>query len=227
MTALSNNTRVVVIANPHNPSSQLLSEDVLREIGAAAEHVGARVIVDEVYLDAVFDRDWLPCVHLGPAFISTSSLTKVYGLSALRCGWLIADEAFARRAWRLADLYGNVQPFAPDWLATRAFEHLAALRMRSQHILDANRATFQQWILSRSDVSYLASEWGTTVCVRPERVNVRTLCETLRTQYDVSVVPGDFFELPDFIRIGLSVSPAVFREGLTRLDACLNQLSRG
>jgi aspartate/methionine/tyrosine aminotransferase len=220
--AITPRTRVIVLANLHNPSAQLVRDDVLREIGDAAASVGARVLVDEVYLDAVFDETPRSAVHLGAAFIATNSLTKVYGLSALRCGWIIADDDFARRAWRLADLYGNVQPFAPEWLASRAFGYLPALRERAKRLLTENRALLDEWLRSRSDVTAIAATYGTTVCVRPTSMDAGTLSEQLRRHHGVSVVPGSFFEMPDYVRVGLTQAPALFQEGLTRIGDCLD-----
>ena len=50
-------TRLIVITNLHNPTSALTPDSVLREIGDIARSVGALVLVDEVYLDAVYERD--------------------------------------------------------------------------------------------------------------------------------------------------------------------------
>src|SRR5207244_13055417 len=47
------NTRLIVITNLHNPTSVLIPDSVLREIGDIASNVGALVLVDEVYLDAL------------------------------------------------------------------------------------------------------------------------------------------------------------------------------
>jgi aspartate/methionine/tyrosine aminotransferase len=74
---LSPRTRLIVLTNLHNPSSTLIAEDTLRRIGELAREAGARVLVDEVYLEAMFEAAPSSCVHLGPQFISTSSLTKV------------------------------------------------------------------------------------------------------------------------------------------------------
>lgn len=224
--AMSPRTRAVVLTNLHNPSSQPVAQDVLRQIGEAADRVGARVIVDEVYLDAMFDEAPPSCVHLGPAFVATGSLTKVYGLSALRCGWVVADEAFAQRVWRVNDLYENVRPFAPDWLAVAAFDRLDALAARSRGLLETNRRLFTAWANQRNDLAVVLPAWGTTVCVRPARVDSATLCDQLRTRYSVSVVPGHFFELPDHVRIGLCTETSVLREGLDRIARCLDGLSR-
>jgi aspartate/methionine/tyrosine aminotransferase len=219
--AISPRTRVVVLSNLHNPSSQHVENSVLRAIGDAAARVGARVLVDEVYLDAVEDGH-ATCVQLGPQFLSTSSLTKIYGLAALRCGWVIADDPLARRIRRLNDLYENVRPLAPDWLATVAFDHLSALGSRTRALVHANRSVFVEWAAGRDDLTFVLPRWGTTLCVRPLRIDAGRLCEELRVGYDVSVVPGRFFELPDHFRLALCTDSAVLREGLARLGQCLD-----
>jgi len=221
--AITPRTRVVVIANLHNPSSQLTSNDTLQRIGEAASRAGARVLVDEVYLDAVFEGAPGSSVHLGSAFVSTSSLTKVYGLSALRCGWVIADAPLVDRIRRLNDLYGNVQPFAMDWLAAAAFDRLPALRGRTHALLAANRRLFAAWAAGRDDVTFAPTAWGTTVCVRPTRQNAEHLCTELRTTHDVSIVPGRFFELPDHVRISLCTESALLAEGLRRIGVVLSR----
>lgn len=215
-------TRLVVLANLHNPSSALTSNRDLAQIGVAAARVGARVLVDEVYLDAVFDDPPGSCVHLGPAFVATGSLTKVYGLSGLRCGWVIADRETARRIWRLTDIYGNVQPFTMDQLATAAFDRLPALRARSRALLDANRSVFAEWAATRPDLEWTLPRWGTTICVKPTRLDAERLCVRLRDEHDVSIVPGRFFERPDYVRISLCAETAVLREGLGRMGLVLD-----
>ena len=102
---ISPRTRLIVVTNLHNPSSAYTDEKTLTEIGEIAEQAGATVMVDEIYLDALFDRVHRSCVHLGPQFISTNSLTKIYGLSGLRCGWVLAPPPLVQRMWRLNDLF--------------------------------------------------------------------------------------------------------------------------
>ena len=88
--AMSDRTRLVIVTNLHNPSSALASEEELNAVGEVAAKAGARVLVDEVYLNSAFPA--VPsAVKLGPTFVCTNSLTKVYGLSGLRCGWILAE----------------------------------------------------------------------------------------------------------------------------------------
>ena len=109
-------TRLVVLTNLHNPSSVLTPEPVLREIGRHAASAGARVLVDEVYLEAVLGPQPRSAFHLGPEFVTTNSLTKCHGLNGLRCGWALAQPDIARRMWRLNDLFGVI----PSHLSERA-----------------------------------------------------------------------------------------------------------
>jgi aspartate/methionine/tyrosine aminotransferase len=222
--ALTPATRLVVLANLHNPTSHLLDTDTLAAIGSAADRVGARVLVDEVYLDAVFDRRPPSAFALGPQFISTNSLTKVYGLNGLRCGWLIADPPLARRIRRLDDLFGITPVHAGHLLSLRAFDRLDAFAARSRALLGANRALVDAFVATRDDVFLDRPEYGTTVFLRYERGDVETLYRLLRQRYDTTIVPGRYFEAPDHFRIGIGSPTATLREGLDRLGRALDDL---
>src|SRR5262249_51604745 len=53
---ISRRTRLIVITNLHNPSGALTDQTTLAEIGEIAREAGARVLVDEVYLETLFDE---------------------------------------------------------------------------------------------------------------------------------------------------------------------------
>src|ERR1051325_7392683 len=88
---LTPRTRLVVICNMHNPTGARSPDDTLREVGNLAAKVGARVLVDEVYREMLFESSPASSFHIdSDRFIVTNSLTKGYGLSGLRCGWGLA-----------------------------------------------------------------------------------------------------------------------------------------
>ena len=45
----------------------------------------------------------------------------------------------------------------------------------------------------------------------------------LRTEYETSVVPGRFFEMPEHFRIGMGVNAEMFGEGLRRIGQALGE----
>jgi aspartate/methionine/tyrosine aminotransferase len=220
---LTPNTRLIVITNLHNPSSTLADEAELRAIGDLAATVGASVLVDEVYLDAAVPPR-RSSVHLGPAFVVTNSLTKVYGLSGLRCGWILAEPALAECMWRLNDLFGVNQAHAAERLACIAFDHIDEVIGGNLAILERNRKLFNAFVAGRDDVDCAPAEHGITAFPRWAGGDTQRLDDHLREQYDTAVVPGRWFEMPDHFRVGFGLSTNEFDEALARLAAALDDL---
>jgi len=224
--ALTPRTRLVVLTNLHNPSGVRIDDATLTAVGEAARSVGARVLVDEAYLDAVFDEPARPALHLGPTFVVTSSLTKVYGLSGLRCGWILAEPSLARQIWRLDDLFANHTPHLALQLSARALSHLPAFRREARERLDAHRTLVDQFLAGRDDLAVVRPQHGTILFPRlvadGARGDVDDLCARLRA-LDGAVVPGRFFEAPEHFRLGIGMSTTALQGGLQRLAQALDQ----
>jgi hypothetical protein len=216
-------TRLIVITNLHNPTSVLTPDSVLREVGEIARSNGAFVLVDEVYLDAVYENTPRTSFHLGPEFVVTSSLTKVYGLSGLRCGWILAQPDIAWKMRRLNDLYGATPVHPGELLSLAAFQHLDLLRERARGIVEADRKLLREFLKQQSTLSAVSTECGTTSFPRLVNGDADAFLERLRSEFDTSAVPGRFFEMPDHFRIGMGVNTEMFAEGLNRIARALAQ----
>ena len=165
--AITPKTKLIVVTNLHNPSSVLTPESVLREVGEIARSVGARVLVDEVYLDAVYEDTPRTSFHLGPEFVVTSSLTKVYGVSGLRCGWILAEPDLARAMWRMNDLFAATPVHPGELLSVAVFENLEPCASGFAAIVEADRESADARFLDRAaGVSAVRTEWGTTSFLR-------------------------------------------------------------
>ena len=219
-------TRLIVLTNLHNPSSTLVEEETLRQIGELAEAVGARVLVDEVYLEAMFEATPRSSVHLGPQFIATSSLTKGYGLSGLRCGWVLANAELAQQMRLLNDLFGAVGPQPSERLSVVALAKLPKFIVRAKKILETNRAVLNEFLDSREELKVVKTETGTTSFPLLMKGRVEDLCTLLTEKYATAVVPGRFFEAPQNFRIGMCAEPELFKIGVNRLGAALDESRR-
>jgi hypothetical protein len=215
--AMSDKTRLIALTNLHNPSGAVAEEAELRAIA----ELGPRVLIDEVYLDAAGRRS---AVHLGPEFVCTNSLTKVYGLSGLRCGWILAEPELAERMWRLNDLFGVNQAHPAERLACIAFERLEEVIGDTPAMLARNRAAFNAFLAGRDDLQCMPAEQGITAFPRWAGGDTDRLDALLRERYDTSVVPGRWFEMPDHFRVGFGYLTDVLEEGLRRLGAALDEL---
>lgn len=224
---LSKKTRLVVLANLHNPSGALISNDVLRAMGNAAKKVGARVLVDEVYLELLFDAG-RTAFHLDPeCLIVTNSLTKGYGLSGLRCGWVLAAPALVERMWRINDLHAATPVFPGEQISVVAFQKLEQIAARAERLLKVNRQLLRKFLESRDHLEYFWPEYGTIVFPRFRPGNADELCSFLREKFQTTVVPGRFFEAPDHFRIGVGGETESVRSALEQLGRGLDEFARG
>jgi aspartate/methionine/tyrosine aminotransferase len=218
---ITQKTRLVILCNLHNPSSALTDDNIMRQVGEMAAKVGARVLVDEVYLETLFDQPQQSAFHLGPNFVVTSSLTKAYGLSGIRCGWILAQPELVKRMWQIVDFtYGS--PVHPaELLGVIALDNLNRVRDRARALLEPNRALVNEFLAGHAELDCEPSRFGTTIFPRLKTGKADDFVALLREQFETSVVPGDYFEHPQHFRIGFCGATETVRGGLERLSAAL------
>jgi len=222
--ALTPKTRLVVLTNLHNPSSALESEAVIHRVAEAAARVRAMVLVDEVYLelmvkDGAARTSFMPGANL----VVTSSLTKAYGVTGLRCGWILAPEPLAQRMSRLNDLYGVHPPHIAERMALATFRRLEPLRGRANRMIEANRASYRELLGEHEALDQIVFDQGTTVFPRLKHTDGDALFERLMEGFQTSVAPGRFFGRKGHIRIGLGGDVEMTRTGLERLAQALSE----
>ncbi len=89
-------TAIVVVVTPNNPTGGLVSIDETLEIANAAAKVGAKVLVDNAYIEFADDGDPTPSLSSFDNIMMVRTFSKAIGLAGLRVGYLIApDAAFA------------------------------------------------------------------------------------------------------------------------------------
>ena len=217
-------TKLIVITNLHNPTGAFVDEPALRALGDIAKHADARVLVDEVYLETLYEHRPRPALHLGEQFLVTSSLSKAYGLSGLRCGWVLAAPELAERMWHINNLYGVNAAHVAERVSVIALDNLERVTGRGKMILKKNRQALDTFLASRSDLEYHRPEFGPIIFLKPSRGRTDELYRLLSEKYETSVAPGSYFYMPDGFRVGIGGDPEMTREGLNRLGLALDEL---
>jgi aspartate/methionine/tyrosine aminotransferase len=225
--AFTPRTKLVIITSPHNPSSVLADAAALLDVGRIAAANGAHVVVDEVYLDAA-DAAVPTAATCGDEFIVTSSLTKSYGLAALRCGWVLSSEEVATRLRRARDIVDGTGSIVAERLGVLAFSRLESLETRAHTLLARNMALLQSFLATRQDLECVVPRSGTVVFPRVAGLASTTrFAERLFSERETAVVPGHFFDAPAHMRIGVSAATETLEAGLARLAAALDARDRG
>ena len=101
-------------------------------------------------------------------------------------------------------------PYTPEEYAAEA-----------RRIVDADRKVLRDFLVKQSGLSAVWTDWGTTSFVQLEDGNADDFLERLRAEFDTSAVPGRYFEMPDYFRIGMGVNTEMFAEGLNRIGRAL------
>jgi hypothetical protein len=223
---ITSKTRLIVLTNLHNPTGAFIDEATLHTVGEVALKHRARVLVDEVYLEAMYEQRPRPAIHLGEHFLVTSSLTKAFGLSGLRCGWVLANPELTNRMRHINDLYGVNAAYPADLISVIALDNLDRVSVRAQKLLAANRSAMDAFLRSREDLAYFRPDFGTIVFPRLLHGSVKDLDKLLREKYETAIVPGSYFDMPQHFRLGIGGDPEMTQLALERLGAGLDKIRK-
>jgi threonine-phosphate decarboxylase len=86
--------KLVFLCNPNNPTSMLISQEILKDIIETSLAQNALVFLDEDFLEFVEDEKSLSMINKidkYPNLFVLRSFTKIYGLTGLRVGYGIAN----------------------------------------------------------------------------------------------------------------------------------------
>ncbi|HIO91327.1 MAG TPA: histidinol-phosphate transaminase [Leucothrix mucor] len=138
---LSNETCVIFIANPNNPTGTWLNSIELRNfIDKVPSDVV--VVVDEAYFEYVDESkypDTLQWLNDFPNLIVTRTFSKIYGLASLRVGYSVCSA-------EIADLLNRVrQPFNVNTPALAAATKALEDDEHVQHCAELNREGLAFW----------------------------------------------------------------------------------
>jgi len=200
LAAIREDTRLVFIANPNNPTGTLVAPG---ELKAFVERVPPRVgiVLDEAYfeyLPADLRADSLAWIDAHPNLMVTRTFSKAYGLAGLRVGYAVCHE-------RTADLLNRVrQPFNVNSLGMAAA--VAALEDEAflAHCLSINRDGMAQLTagLEALGVPYIPSHGNFLACRVGDGVGInRALLAR-----GVIVRPIAGYGMPEHLRVSVGLA---------------------
>ncbi|MHB1673928.1 MAG: pyridoxal phosphate-dependent aminotransferase [Acidobacteriaceae bacterium] len=227
-------TRAVIVVHPNNPTGHFTSSAERALLERICQEHGLVLIVDEVFLDYVFDSREAAAPTAHKSFSSgehpvltyvLSGLSKVAGLPQMKAAWIAAFgpgpllEAATARLEVIADTFlsmnAPVQHAMPYLLRDRQnIQQQILLRVRE------NLATLDQLLARSPAVSRLQVQGGWYVVLRvPALMSGDALAIRLMEQERVVAHPGHFYGFDGDGWIVLSLLPPAdeFAGGITRL----------
>jgi len=224
--AMEDGVRVVAVTDLHNPTGVRIRPDEFAALDAAAKATDALVLVDEVYRD--FAREPVgTCFYEGGPFVVTSSLTKVYGLGALRFGWAIANPDLRERMRELNEFVVVNMPAPVLTLAAAAWDALPGIARRNRERAETNARVMAAWMRGHPHLGWTPPDAGISAFVEIPGLAGRddvAWCAKVMAETGVGLVPGSMFGSPGSVRISWGLETEPFREGLGRLESVMGEV---
>ncbi len=218
---IEDNVRAILVNSPSNPTGNLLSEETMRTIAGFSQYI----ISDEIYHGLVYEGKEHCILEFTDRAFVLNGFSKLYAMTGLRLGYIIAPEAFVRPIQKMQQNFF----ICASSLAQRA--GIAALNetdedvIRMKGIYDRRR----RFMIRR------LKELGFGITVEPTGAfyvfaNARHICpDSHRLAFDilekahVGVTPGiDFGKNGEgYIRFSYANSMENIAEGLDRIERYL------
>ena len=215
----------VFVSTPNNPTGATIPEQELVELARLADESGGVLVSNEVYMEFASPADRVHAFALAPNAVSVGSLTKAYGLGALRLGWLVLGEGLVERRDELLDsvYLGYVDPpTASLRLGLAALDRLPQLIGPYLALRQESRPHLVRFLAETPGVEGRAPELGLVAFPRLTGIeDTARFAAELAAEHEVDAVPGEYFGVPGHLRIGFGAPAATIEEGLRRLAAGL------
>ncbi|MFQ6046769.1 MAG: aminotransferase class I/II-fold pyridoxal phosphate-dependent enzyme [Gemmatimonadales bacterium] len=221
--AITPETKLVIVTDPNNPTGHILSDEARTTIIERSRAAGAWLLVDEVYQGAELSGSTTPSFWGSyERVIVVNGLSKAYGLPGLRIGWIVGPHELKLGAMQRHD-YTVIGPSpASDYLARLALSVREKILARTRGILNENWPLLESWLAGFGDLfDWIAPQCGAICTVRyRSAMRALDLVERIRAEYDILLVPGEHFHLPQHLRLG-------YGNERSELEAALGDLRQG
>jgi len=232
-------TKMVGLCNPHNPLGLLYTDDDLEYLLELSDKYGLYIMNDEVWSDIIYPGETFNSImKFGPErnrrTLSVFGFSKSFGIAGLRAGCVYCTDQ---------DLFDRVVDVT---LVNETIGGISSLsQIAGMACLDSAYYwvdAFMQHIQQNRDYALSRIEQmpgischvpSATFVIFPDVSGVgmeaEELVALLRDQYKLAIVPGGakYFGpgSAGHVRICLATSHELLKEGLDRLEACLDDIA--
>ncbi|MCD9006553.1 pyridoxal phosphate-dependent aminotransferase [Luteimonas sp. XNQY3] len=224
--AIGPDTRLVLLTNPNNPTGFVLDREARRALAGVAEARQVPIVFDEVYGGFTDDTPARTlAAHDSPWFVSVGSLSKLYGLYALKCGWIVTG---AQTHARIGQAYRRLESSASRLahaIGARVLEAPEPFEAHWRGVLAATRPLVETRLAALERAGLIRGQLPASGCIcfpaLPTGWCDAAFSEFVWHTQALAVAPGHLFGRPGHLRIGFGRAVADVAEGMDRLEAGL------
>ncbi len=201
------NTRLIVLNSPNNPTGYAFRKEEIEAIAEIARNHNIYVFCDEVYKGIELDnikRPWFAdCYEKG---ISLGVMSKSYGLSGLRIGWVATKDADLIEKLIKMKHYTSICSSGPsEFLAAVALKHSDEILRRNLNIIKQNLKTADDFFQRHPQLFVFNKPMAGPVAFIKMNIKmpVDQFCNKLVEEKGVLLLPAEIYSYEgQYVRMG-------------------------
>lgn len=225
-------TRALVLCSPHNPTGKVFTRDEIRQLHQLATEHGLYLIADEAYSDFVSDEPFVSCGVDDPEkehTIICNTMSKNYGMSGFRIGYVISDAAFITQFLKISQHLMTCPATMLEMYLERHFDDVLEITRPQIRDLVERRAALGRY-MDEIGLRY-APGTGTFyhfVSIEDSSLGSEEFCMRLLSDDRVVAVPGVGYgaSCDGFIRVGMGTESTERAQAALRAVRTLIEATR-
>ncbi|NDJ27119.1 cystathionine beta-lyase [Campylobacter sp. MIT 12-8780] len=220
------NTKIMILCNPHNPIGKIYTEAELKKIIKLCEKYEVLLISDEIHCDLT-SKPYTPIARLNQKAITLISASKAFNLAGMHAACMLcADEKLRTRALQgfSKDEINEANSFA--CLATiTAFNECEVWLDKLNIFINKAKEFTTQFLESKTKLKVVQSEatymlWLDCSALLKKEENSKDLHEFLQEKVGLILSCGSEFKGngAKFLRINLATTRKTLKKALKRLE---------
>lgn len=204
---IQDNTKLIVLNSPNNPTGYTFTEDELNKIIKIAKEKGIYIFCDEVYKGIELDgnpRPWL--ADLYDKGISLGVMSKSYGLAGLRIGWIATKDSKILDQMTKMKHYTSICSSAPsEFLATLALKHSDEILNKNLSLIQKNIEIAKVFFNKYPNLfKFNIPKAGPVGFIKMNiQIPIKDFCENLVNEKGVLLLPANIYDYEgQYFRMG-------------------------
>jgi aspartate aminotransferase len=220
---VSDDTRLMIVNTPSNPTGAVFSEDELREIRDLAVDHDFWVISDEIYEEIIYGAEHhsLGAMDgMSGRTITVNGFSKSYAMTGWRLGYFVAPEELREQA---SKVHSHSVSCATSFAQRGGVAAIDGPQEPVEKMVDAFEARRDLLVdtLADAGVEIPPPQGAFYAFVPVDSEDDAALCEEILQEEYVATTPGSAFGVPGYVRLSYATSENRIVEGVERMSSYL------
>lgn len=220
---VSDETRLMVVNTPSNPTGAVFSEDELREIRDLAVDHDFWVISDEIYEKITYGAEHHSLGAMDgmrDRTVTVNGFSKSYAMTGWRLGYFVAPDEVRQQA---SKVHSHSVSCATSFAQRGAVAAVDGPQEPVEEMVEAFESRRDVLVDALEDigVSMPEPEGAFYAFVPADTADDAALCEEILQEEHVATTPGSAFGVPGYLRVSYAANEERIKEGVERFGSYL------